>query len=72
MLILLGQNYERSPFRMCCLFVAHPFFSPSLSKLMFYSGTIFELLAFIDDFLELMIVMVLASGWAVDLLLGLS
>ncbi len=57
---------------MCCLFVAHPFFSPSLSKLMFYSGTIFELLAFIDDFLELMIVMVLASGWAVDLLLGLS
>lgn len=43
-----------------------------LCKLFLYTGKIFELLAFIGAFLEVVAVMILAGGWLIDILVGLS
>jgi hypothetical protein len=43
-----------------------------LSKAFLYSGKIFEALAIVGAFLEMVVVMILAGGWVIDLLVSLS
>ncbi len=43
-----------------------------VGKFFFYSGRFFEVVAFVGGFIEAVAVMVLASGWLIDLLMGFS
>lgn len=43
-----------------------------LCKIFLYSGKMFEMLALIGAFLEVVVVMILAGGWVIDLLVGVS
>jgi hypothetical protein len=50
----------------------HAVSSGQLSKFFLYSGKFFEVVAFVAGFIEAVAVMVLASGWLIDLVTGFS
>jgi type III secretory pathway component EscS len=71
-LFVMGKLMSEAHAEWTASFWRVPLPAQALGKIFLYSGKFFEVLAFIGALLEVVAVMILASGWIVDILFGLS
>jgi hypothetical protein len=71
-LFVLGRIMSEAHTQWATILWRLPLPAQLLCKIFLYSGKVFEVLALIGGFLEAVAVMILASGWIIDTIFGLS